>query len=234
MPNIVNVSVSQQVAPAPTTLQSTGAFVSQGATTLAAGTIQLITQPSDLTGILRGATQITSMAWSTGVVTVTTTTPHGIPSTDVIQAIITGVTPTAYNGTYAITSTGTNTFTYALATNPGVVTTQGAMTYEDVQELVAMTTTFFAQSATQSVYILELGVGTTAQGVTALQAYITNPTVRFYSYLGIQNQPHGQWSVSTQAQPLKSISMSLPLWQAIPIGRHISQCWQRSKALALQ
>ena len=183
MPNIVNVSVSQQVAPAPTTLQSTGAFVSQGATTLAAGTIQLITQPSDLTGILRGATQITSMAWSTGVVTVTTTTPHGIPSTDVIQAIITGVTPTAYNGTYAITSTGTNTFTYALATNPGVVTTQGAMTYEDVQELVAMTTTFFAQSATQSVYILELGVGTTAQGVTALQAYITNPTVRFYSYL---------------------------------------------------
>jgi len=43
MPNIVNVSVTQQVASAPSQLQRTGALVSQGATTLAAGTTQLIT-----------------------------------------------------------------------------------------------------------------------------------------------------------------------------------------------
>jgi len=183
MPNIVNVSVTQQVAPAPSTLQQTGAFVSQGATTLSTGSTALLTQLSDLTSILKGSIAISSMTWSTGVVTVTTSSAHGIPSGDTIQAIITGVTPSGYNGTFAVTSTGTTTFTYALASNPGSVTVQGAVTYEDVQELVAMATTFFAQGSGQAVYVLELGVGTTAQGVTALQAYITNPTIRFYSYL---------------------------------------------------
>jgi len=42
MPNIVNVVVTQQVASAPNQLQQTGAFVSQGGTTLAAGTTQLL------------------------------------------------------------------------------------------------------------------------------------------------------------------------------------------------
>jgi hypothetical protein len=183
MPNIVNVSVTQQVAPAPSTLQQTGAFISQGATTLAAGTTQLLTQYSDLASILQGSKAITSMTWSTGVVTVTTTAAHGIPSGDTVQGIITGVLPAGYNGTYQITSTGTNTFTYPLVSNPGIVTTQGVFTLEDVQELVAMATTFFAQGANQAVYVLELGVGSPAQGVTALEAYITNPTVQFYSYL---------------------------------------------------
>ena len=183
MPNIVNVSVTQQVAPAPSTLQQTGAFVSQGGTTLAAGTTQLLTQPSDLTSILRGATTISTMVLSAGTVTVTTATPHGIPTGDTIEVIITGVIPTAYNGTVAATATGATTFTYVLAGSPGVVTTQGVMTLEDVQELVAMATTFFAQGSNQAVYVLELGAGTPAQGVTALEAYTTSPTIRFYSYL---------------------------------------------------
>ena len=34
MPSIVTVNVTQTAAPAPSTLQQTGAFVSQGATTL--------------------------------------------------------------------------------------------------------------------------------------------------------------------------------------------------------
>jgi len=183
MPNIVNVSVTQQVAPAPSTLQQTGALISQGGTTLASGTTYLLTQASDLTSVLRGSTAITSMVLTTGTVTVTTTTAHGIPSGDIVPAIITGVTPSAYNGTFTVTSTGTNTFTYALGGSPGVVTVQGTVTLEDVQELVAMVTTFFAQGSNQSVYILELGVGSAAQGVTALEAYIANPTVKFYSYL---------------------------------------------------
>ena len=183
MPNIVNVSVTQQVAPTPSQLQRTGAFISQGATTLAAGTTQLLTQLSDLTAILTGAKGITTMSWSAGVVTVTTTVAHGITSGQSVQVIITGVTPTGYNGTFTATSTGTNTFTYPLATNPGSVTIQGSYTLEDVQELVAMATTFFAQGSNQAVYVLELGVGSPAAGVTALTAYINNPTIRFYSYL---------------------------------------------------
>lgn len=183
MPNIVNVSVTQQVAPAPSTLQQTGALISQGATTLAAGSTQLLTQLSDLSGILTGSVAITSMSWSTGVVTVTTTTAHGIPSGDVVQGIISGVTPVGYNGTFTITSTGTNTFTYPLVSDPGVVTVQGVFLLADVNELVAMATTFFAQGSNQAVYVLELGVGDAAQGVTALSEYLLNPTVEFYSYL---------------------------------------------------
>jgi len=49
MPNIVNVSVSQQIASAPTKLQQTGALVSQGGPTLSAGETLLLTQLSDLT-----------------------------------------------------------------------------------------------------------------------------------------------------------------------------------------
>jgi hypothetical protein len=190
MPNIVNVSVSQQVASAPSTLQRTGAFVSQGGTTLAAGSTALLTQLSDLTSILSGSVTIASIVWSTGIVTVTTSSAHGIPSGDTVNGIIAGVkvgtsTANAYNGTYAVTSTGATTFTYAVASNPGSATlTSGSIfTLENVQEIVAMATTYFAQGTGNAVYVLELGVGTPAQGITALAAYIANPTIRFYSYL---------------------------------------------------
>ena len=183
MPNIVNVSVTQQVASAPSQLQRTGALVSQGATTLAAGTTQLITQLSDLSSILTGSVDITSMVWATNVVTVTTTTPHGIPSGETVLGVIAGCSPVGYNGTFEVTSTGTNTFTYPLTGDPGSLVIPGVFTLEDVSELVAMATTFFAQGANLAVYILELGAGSPASGVTALTAYLINPTVKFYSYL---------------------------------------------------
>jgi hypothetical protein len=197
MPNIVNVVVTQQVASTPSQLQQTGAFVSQGGTTLAAGTTKLLTQLSDLTSVLRSSTAISSASWTGGTVTVTTTTAHGVPSGDTIQGIIAGITVSGstsngYNGTFAVTSTGTNTLTYAVVSNPGTaVTTSGFFTVEDVPELVAMTTTFFAQGSTVPVYILELGIDTVANGVTALQTYInsnvgnttSSATPQFYSYL---------------------------------------------------
>jgi len=191
MPNIVNVVVTQQVASAPNQLQQTGAFVSQGGTTLAAGTTQLLTQLSDLTSILRPATAITSLTWETNVVTVTTTTAHGIPSGDTVQIVIAGCTPTGYNGTFAGTSTGTNTVTYPLLTNPGSETTLGTLQLNSTLELTAMANTFFAQGSTVAVFVLELGTNTVANGIIELEAYITanaghpptSPTPQFYSYL---------------------------------------------------
>lgn len=184
MPNIVNVVVKQQVAPAPNTLQQTGAFISQGGTTLATGTYQLLTQLSDLTSILAGSVTISSATWSTGVVTVTTASAHGIPSGDTVLGVIAGISPTGYDGTFSCTATGTNTFTYPLASNPGSATVTGAkFTLNDVQELAAMGTTFFAQGSTVPVYVLELGAGTPAQGVIALNTFITNSNFQFYAYL---------------------------------------------------
>lgn len=203
MPNIVNVSVTQQVASAPSTLQRTGAIVSQGGTTLSSGTTQLLTQTSDLTSILSGAITLSAMSWNTNVVTGTTATPHGIPNGQIVSAVISGVTPTGYNGTYQITSTGANTFTYALSTNPGSVTVQGAVTLSDVSELVAQVTTYFAQGTNNAVYVLELGTGSPAAGVTALEAYIANPTIKFYSYL-----LPSQWDVETTAPTMARLYTS--------------------------
>ena len=191
MPNIVNVVVTQQVASAPNQLQQTGAFVSQGGTTLAAGTTQLLTQSSDLTSILRPATDISTITWTGSVVTVTTTTAHGIPSGDTVQIVIAGCTPTGYNGTFAGTATGTNTVTYPLVSDPGSSTVEGTLQLSNTLELAAMGNTFFAQGSTVSVFVLELGTTTVADGVTALNLYIeenvnhlpTSPTPQFYSYL---------------------------------------------------
>jgi hypothetical protein len=183
MPNIVNVEVSQQVAPAPSTLQGTGAFISQGATTLEPGTTALLTTLSSLSAILTGSVTVTSATWATGVVTVVCATPHGIPSGDTVPVILSGFTPNAYNGTFAATYVNSTTFTYPLAANPGLTTVVGIVTLENVQELVAMNNTFFAQGQNVAVYVLELGAGTPAEGVTSLTAYLTNPEIRMYSYL---------------------------------------------------
>jgi len=180
---IVTVNVSITNPPAPNKLLRTGAFISQGATTLANGKYQLLTQVSDLTPILTGAKAITSMVWSASVVTVTTTAPHGYPSGETIGLTIAGSTPAAYNGTFQATITGASTFTYPLTSNPGSATVMGTVTDVDVAELVAMVTTFFAQGSSASVYVLELGAGNAADGVTALAAYIVSNPGFFFSYL---------------------------------------------------
>jgi phage tail protein X len=132
------------------------------------------------------------MTWSTGTVTVTTTVAHGFTISDTLYLTIAGVTPAGYNGTYLCTVTGASTFTFPLGSNPGSVTVQGNYTPEDVNELLSMATTFFAQGYSTGVFVLELGPGNPADGVTALTNYITNnpnsnyvpgASGYFYSYL---------------------------------------------------
>ena len=190
--SIVVVNVSQTLAPVPSTYQKKGAILSQGGTTLAANVTALLRQLSDLTSILKGALAITTVTWSGSVVTATTAAPHGIPNTAQVELTIAGVTPAGYNGTFLCTSTGASTFTYPLASNPGAQTVAGVYTPEDVAELTAQATTFFAQGGSQAVSVLELGIGSTAEGVTALAAYITANTVKgigpFCAYL-----PPAEW-----------------------------------------
>jgi len=181
--SIVIVNVSQQVASAPSMLQRTGAFVSQGATTLAAGETALVTQLSDLTSLLKTPISVSSIAWDTGTVTVGLAAAHGIPVGKTVQGQMIGAVPSGYAGTFPVTATTSTAFTYPLASNPGVETTLGTFQLESVAELQAMGDTFFAQGAVQSVYVLELGVDDTAGGVTALGAYLEAPAIRFYSYL---------------------------------------------------
>lgn len=185
--NIVIVNVSQQIAPTPNTLQKTGAFISQGATSTAPGTLTLLTEMSSLSSIINGSAAISSISasgsGSSWTVTVATTTPHGLPISDILLITITGASPSAYNGTYRCTITGTSTFTYTLTANPGLATTTGVYTLEDVGELNAMATTFFAQGNNQSVYVLELGAGNPAEGVAYLTTWLINNVNTIYSFL---------------------------------------------------
>lgn len=184
MPTIVTLNVTQTVAATPSNLQQMGAVLSTGATTLSQSAYSRLTQASDLTPLLAAPLSISSLTWSGG--TVTATTAASIPgrtSGDTFITTIAGASPSGYNGTYQVTVTGANTFTYALASNPGSETVPGTYTPPNQQELIAMVDEFFSQGASQAVYVLELGASDGATGPTALQAWITaNPGV-FYAYL---------------------------------------------------
>ena len=182
--SIVQVNVSRVSAPIPSGLQKTGAIISQGGTTTAANTRTLITQPADLTAILAVPLALTSLTSSGTVATATTTAPHGVTTGDTFLTTIAGASPAGYDGTFLATSTGASAFTYAVPSGLATPAT-GIITYTDRSgaELVAMATTFFAQGSQQAVYVLELGAGEPAAGVTALSAYISANVGFFYSYL---------------------------------------------------
>lgn len=73
---------------------------------------------------------ISSISWSGGTATVTTTAPVNVNggSGTPFQTTIAGASVSGYNGVQSATVTGTNTFTYALATNPGGTANAGTYT----------------------------------------------------------------------------------------------------------
>src|SRR5580692_10565502 len=103
---VVNVAVSIQVAPAPSTLQKTGAFVSQGGTITTPGTKSLLTQFSDLTPLLTPAKANASLSQVSSTVSVTTAAPHGFTTGDSVNLTIAGVVPAGYNGSFPCSITG--------------------------------------------------------------------------------------------------------------------------------
>jgi hypothetical protein len=188
---IVTVNVSLTQPPAPNNLQKTGAIISQGGTTLGVQSYQLITEPDDLTPYLAAPLALSSLSWSSaygGQVTATAASAHGIAVGQAFITTIAGAVPSAYNGTYRCIATTTTAFTYYLASNPGSETTPGTYTPRNSAELVAAVASYFGQGKTQSVYVLELGAGEPATGISNLSAFIAaQPTQKFYAYLVPRN-----------------------------------------------
>jgi hypothetical protein len=185
-PTIVNLNTVVTRAPAPSQLQQSGAIPSTGGTTLATGTYQFCGQLSDVTALLPAALTLDSLSWATGTVTATAAAAIGLATGQTFTVIIAGATPVGYNGTFKATVTGADTFTYQIATNPGTETAPGTYTPPSAGFVIDAATTYFAQGNAVGVYLLELGAQTTAaDGITALQAWITghaSPQV-FYAYL---------------------------------------------------
>src|SRR6185312_11469327 len=182
---IVTVAVSQEIAPTPSTLQKTGAFISQGGTTLSPGTYQLLTSAATLATYIEAAQPMTALAWSGEVVTVTVSGGHRYPVGKKLWVVIAGAVPAGYNGTFYVTVTSSTQFTYTLVSNPGAETTLGVYVPLSANQLSQMNTTFWAQGSNVPVYVLELGPGNTADGCAMLQAFIAvnNAPQFFYSYL---------------------------------------------------
>lgn len=192
---IVHVNVSQTQAPIPDSVQKTGAFLSQGGTVLTAGQYSLLTQFSDLSLLFPSPLAISGIAWTSafdGQVTVTTSSPHGLPVnsqfiTTIAGAANSGAARDKYNGTFLVTVIGASTFTYYLVgPDPGTANT-GTYTSRSVGDLTSMANTFFSQQGSaQGVFVLELGADATptvAEGVATLADFIASSPQKFYSYL---------------------------------------------------
>jgi len=171
---IANVSAQVVQAPAPNNLQQRGVIVTQGGTRTTPGTATPVGKMADVQNLLASPLPILSLAWAAGVVTVTTTNPHQWNNADVVPVVISGAAPIAYNGKFTATVTGPNTFTYPLATNPGVATSVGSVILWAVTELTQMATTYFAGVGVPSIWVLELGEGQVPAGVTALEAHVNS------------------------------------------------------------
>ena len=178
---VLNASVVE--APNPPTLQQSGAMISQGATNLAPGQWQILTQESSLTPLLVGTEALASLSWAGGTVTATTEAAHGLLGT--LWLTVAGAIPGGYNGVFLATVTGPSTFTYELDASPGgAASVPGVYSIEDLGELVAMNDTFWGMGSQVPTYVLELGAGTPAQGVAALSNFINNTSPQmFYLYL---------------------------------------------------
>lgn len=187
-PQIVTVNVSLTLPASPSQLQQTGAIVSQGATTLTAGTYALLTSAQSLASYIASPGAISSISWSSstgiGIVTVGTSAPHNLPLGTQVWVTVAGVAPAGYNGTFYVTPTGASTFTYPLVTNPGSETTLGTWAPDSIAWLNAANASFFNQGGNVPVYVLELGAGNATTGTAALATWITaNSSPQFfYSY----------------------------------------------------
>lgn len=75
-----------------------------------------------------GGVATSSGSWSGGSATINTASAHGLTTGD--SVVVAGVTPSGYNGTYTVTVSDTDTFTYTVADPGGVITVQGTTTKE--------------------------------------------------------------------------------------------------------
>ena len=180
---IVQLNVSETVAPTPNRLQGTAAIVSMGGTTIPAGTTQLISSSADLANYILPAYDISAISWTTGVVTLVTVNPHGIPVGATTTIVVAGNTPTGYNGTFTATGVDATTLHYSVAVNPGSATVEGTVRVGPQVFLQAADDTWWGQGNTLTgYYIYETGTAVTADVIDSVQTYLAANPQTIYNW----------------------------------------------------
>ena len=184
MPSIVTVNVSQQSAPAPSTLQQTIAFVSADGTTNAVGSLTLLTGASALAAMLKGSKACT-IGVSGFVMTLTDSGGHGFTVGDEVELTLAGMTSAsaAYNTTFPFFVTSSTVMTTTCSGVTTTITGSPVYTPEDVAELVQMNNTWWAQGNSVPVYVLELGVVGSIDGPPALNTWIQAHLQTVYGWI---------------------------------------------------
>ena len=177
----INVSVVQ--APQPNNFLNTAAIISEGGTTIPSGTVQYIASPSALASYLVAPLNISSLTWSAGVVTLATSTAHGITVGNTTEITVSGAVPTGYNGTFTATASTTTNLTYSLAVNPGTETTPGTVALGPSVYLQAADLTWWGQGNNQvGYYVFEAGTSAASGIVTALETYLAAYPQTIYNW----------------------------------------------------
>ena len=157
---IVTVNVSVQLASAPNNLLHTGTIVTQGGTTLAAGSTQIITQQSDLTAILA-----TSGLAATLLQSAYTTFSANNSANRAVYVLELGVASNAY-GTITLNSNPQ----YGAQAN-GTITLTGQPANLDTLDINGTTVTFVSGTPTGNQVQIGLTAGATSLN---LQNFLSN------------------------------------------------------------
>ncbi|OXI29568.1 hypothetical protein [Burkholderia aenigmatica] len=181
--DIVDIVISVQNAPIANNLQRNSILVSQGGTTLQAGTTQLVASPKDITALLESPLPISSIQWASGTVTVVVSGTIPLAAGASAQYTIAGVSPAVYNGTYTVTGVSSTSFTFSLSNDPGTTQTLGTATPAAVAEIRSMGNSFFAAGTAIATTVLELGLASGPDAVAALRAYLQEHALQNYVYV---------------------------------------------------
>lgn len=120
---------------------------------------------------LRGYTAITSASWNSTTKIVTFNAPnHGLAVGNIV--VVKGVTPSAFDGIYTITTVATDSFTAALDTDPGSYISGGTLRYRDFRDRSSVLGDIM-NSSTVYAYQDDFGYGGASIAVDGKSSYKT-------------------------------------------------------------
>lgn len=140
-----------------------GVGATQSLSAIADGGLKTIT-PQTTTGST--AVTVTGGSWSSSVATLTFSTSAVFQVGDTV--VVSGVTPSGYNGTYVLTRVSTTSISYALTSNPGAWSSGGSIKSDD-----SVPVSFSTTSGSATVIINDVGSGLDAFDVVDIRTQVS-------------------------------------------------------------